>query len=161
MSYSWNTSNEYTVVPEMEFPKTHTDVFNYKTEHLTLDNVDPLILGIDPTWDWSATMNPQGQAAVQDDVLFLTETQTCQEAAPNITDIVTELQHKTGELEQRMEDRINKVEERIVEIQNGLEDETARLCAEINDQIKLLKAWSAQIKKYIEKATHIQDLQDE
>jgi hypothetical protein len=42
-----------------------------------------------------------------------------------------------------------------------MEEETARLCAEINEQIKLLKAWLAQVKKYIEKATHIHDLQDE
>jgi len=42
-----------------------------------------------------------------------------------------------------------------------LEEETARLCAEINAQIKLLKAWSAQIKKHIEKAAHIHDLQNE
>jgi hypothetical protein len=117
MSYSWNTSGEFTVVPEMEFPKTQSDVFNYKNEHFPPHNVDPLILGIDPTWDWSATSNLQEQAAVHD-ALFLTEPPNCQEAGPDITGIVTELQHKTGELEQRMEDRINQVEERIVKIQN-------------------------------------------
>jgi len=107
----------------MEFPKTCSDASNYEAGHFSPRNADHLNLGIDSTWDWPPAFM-QDQAAVQDDVLFLADPQNYQDAGPDIagpdiTGIVAELKHKTGELEQRMESRINQVEEQIGKLQNG------------------------------------------
>jgi len=113
------SSSFSTVMPQMDFPEMYSDALNYGVEQLSPRNTDHLNLSADLAWDWSAAFNLQEQAPVKDDVLLLTDPQICQEAGPDITAIVSKLQYKTGELEQRMETRINEVEEKVTQLQNG------------------------------------------
>ncbi|KEY72654.1 hypothetical protein S7711_11520 [Stachybotrys chartarum IBT 7711] len=70
----------------------------------------------------------------------------CPETEQVISRAVAEIRQMMTNLEKRMEKRIINVEKQVDNLQNGLEQEAAKVCSEIEVYIRKLRAWAAEIK---------------